>query len=190
MICDRAFFEEEFPRPHTQDVLHAVTQDGRTGDEIVRAAGRPADEFVFLTLGYLIVWGFVECVGGYDPKTSVREQRFRLTALGLAAAVTRKDAHATQKGTTMLSEEPGWYGAFTRAQAPGAYPNGQRIVKVRSEPGDSQPNGTPGTVLGSVAREGVIAYFIEWDTARREAVLVLASKTEPFGADDGTQNTR
>lgn len=49
-----------------------------------------------------------------------------------------------------LVDEPGWTGTFTRYQAKGAIPNGTRIVKAVSEPGDGTPDGTLGTVLGSI----------------------------------------
>lgn len=35
-------------------------------------------------------------------------------------------------------------------EAPGAYPNETRIVKVMSEPGDSHTNGAQGKVVGSL----------------------------------------
>lgn len=74
-----------------------------------------------------------------------------------------------------LREEPGWLGWFTREQADGALPNGTRIRKIKSEPLDSQPDGAPGTVLGSFAvdpeHERVrYCYFVEWDAVPRLAV--------------------
>jgi hypothetical protein len=64
---------------------------------------------------------------------------------------------------------------YTTDQAEGAIPNGERVIKVNSEPGDSNPNGTGGVVIGSIAvpkkaqdtlqRYDVKhGYFIEWDT--------------------------
>lgn len=71
-------------------------------------------------------------------------------------------------------EEAGWVGHFTRGQASGALPNGTRIVKTRSEPGDGTPDGTPGVVLGSFShpaiQDGAIMYFLEWASKPRVAV--------------------
>lgn len=90
----------------------------------------------------------------------------------------------------MIGYERGWVGGFTRDQAPGAYPCGSRIVKVRKEDGDSTPLGTGGTVLGSL--DGSVlghrnpdghvirfGYFVEWDTTPRVAVFVLDWKINP-----------
>jgi hypothetical protein len=75
-------------------------------------------------------------------------------------------------------EEPGWTGAFTRQQAPGAlFANTTRIRKDKSERGDATPLGTEGTVLGSYyVPERGFAYFVEWDDKPRLAVLVLGWK--------------
>jgi hypothetical protein len=96
-----------------------------------------------------------------------------------------------------LKTEVGWYGVFTRQQAAGAIANGERIVKVVAEEGDSQPVGALGTVLGSLGpfppeaaaeakaelvakglppRDVVFAYFVEWDAAPRQAVGVMDFK--------------
>jgi hypothetical protein len=79
-----------------------------------------------------------------------------------------------------FQHEPGWHGAFTRGQAPGAIPNGRRIVKTATEDGDTNPLGTMGTVLGSLSRpevlNGALMYFVEWDTMPRVAVGVIANK--------------
>lgn len=90
---------------------------------------------------------------------------------------------------TTIGYEPGWAGAFTRDHAPGAYPSGTRIVKVREEDGDSTPIGTGGTVLGSL--DGTLVeylnpeggrvwhfYFVEWDNRPRTAVGVMDWKVE------------
>jgi hypothetical protein len=84
--------------------------------------------------------------------------------------------------------EPGWTGIFTRHEAAGAIPNGERIVKATFEEGDSQPIGAPGTVLGSLPTMPAIAdeakergirppdaywYFIEWDARPRWALSVV-----------------
>ena len=66
-----------------------------------------------------------------------------------------------------LREEKGWAGTFTRNEAPGALPNGTRVCKVNSKPGDANPDGTLGVVLGSFPIEDPESparhfYFIEW----------------------------
>lgn len=74
-------------------------------------------------------------------------------------------------------QEPGWRGAFTRDEADGALPNGTAIQKVKSEPGDFNPIGARGTVLGSLRAPSLgVAYFIEWETLPRCAVVVAAWK--------------
>lgn len=75
-----------------------------------------------------------------------------------------------------LHHERGWVGAFTRAQAPGAIENGAEVVKVQTELGDTNPVGTKGAVLGSLLREGVHFYFVEWANAPRIAVGVMGWK--------------
>lgn len=77
----------------------------------------------------------------------------------------------------MATPRPGWLGGFTTMEAPGAYRNGTRIVKATSEDHDCHPNGSLGTVLGSVLHPDLgIAYFIEWDARPKCAVLVIAFK--------------
>lgn len=82
-----------------------------------------------------------------------------------------------------IGEQPGYNGAFTRDQAKGAIPNGTRITKINSEPGDTNADGSTGRVLGSVCfdYEGgpVIAYFVEWDARRHWAVLCVEKKLTP-----------
>ena len=86
-----------------------------------------------------------------------------------------------------IGYHPGYTGAFTRSEAEDAIPNGTTIVKSWSEPGDGTPNGTLGTVLGSidgalyapelVAKFGArFMYFIEWSTAPKVAVGVTDKK--------------
>lgn len=77
----------------------------------------------------------------------------------------------------MIKNHPGYFGAFTTAEASGAYPNGTRIQKVFTEEGDSTPLGVEGTVLGSIdSGELGIAYFVEWDNKPNIAVTVMAKK--------------
>jgi hypothetical protein len=79
-----------------------------------------------------------------------------------------------------LREYPGWFGIFTREQAPGALPNGTRIVKVQTEKGDAHPIGARATVLGSMAAPNVgLGYFVEWDAKPRCAVFVVDWKVRP-----------
>lgn len=81
-------------------------------------------------------------------------------------------------------EEPGWVGAFTRHQDPAGLPNGTRIVKANSEPGDGTPNGTAGIVLGSFSNpkvmDGMVLYFVEWSNRPRVAVGCIAYKVTRF----------
>lgn len=86
-----------------------------------------------------------------------------------------------------LGPQPGYTGGFTRSEAVGAVPNGGRIMKQKSEPGDAHPDGSLGTVLGSVDVVSIdpalarryasrFFYFIEWDAAPRVAVGVAGFK--------------
>lgn len=87
-----------------------------------------------------------------------------------------------------LFTETGWTGVFTRHETPGALPNGTRIVKAEVEPGDSQPLGALGKVIGSMPnvpevfeeakRKGLRPpnaywYFVEWDALPRHAVAIM-----------------
>lgn len=83
-----------------------------------------------------------------------------------------------------IGNERGWVGAFTRAQAVGAIPNGTRIRKVNSEHDDAHPDGTFGTVLGSIKSPDDLVhiadygYFVEWDPRPRCAIGVMSFKIE------------
>lgn len=76
-------------------------------------------------------------------------------------------------------------------EAPGAMPNGTRIVKLRIyDAVEAHPIGTPGTVLGSIplpeevtkelADRGVpdarFSYFVEWDPLPGYPVAVVGPK--------------
>lgn len=89
---------------------------------------------------------------------------------------------------TQRPTEAGWYGIFTRFQSEGAIPNGEAIVKVNSEPGDSVPDGERGKVLGSLPnipavseeakRKGIRPpdaywYFVEWASRPRCAIQLI-----------------
>jgi hypothetical protein len=79
--------------------------------------------------------------------------------------------------TINIKDVPGYWGAYTDDEAPGAYRNGTRIVKDVSEAGDATLTGATGKVLGSVSARGSgIAYFVEWDDRPGVAVLVVAVK--------------
>jgi hypothetical protein len=71
---------------------------------------------------------------------------------------------------------PGYAGLHSRDQAEGALPNGQRVVKVNSENGDSQRDGRRGTILGSLNSPKGIFYFVEWDTLPAMAVGTASFK--------------
>lgn len=81
-----------------------------------------------------------------------------------------------------IDHEPGWRGAFTRAQAAGAIPNGSTILKTAQEEGDATPLGTSGVVLGSISHpavaDGALCYFIEWANRPRAAVAVIGWKVQ------------
>ena len=81
---------------------------------------------------------------------------------------------------------------FTRAQADGAIPNGTRVRKVVSDPGDTHPVGSVGIVLGSFAApEPVPAfehvrhfYFIEWQQHPRVAMGITDFKVRPLAGGE------
>jgi hypothetical protein len=74
---------------------------------------------------------------------------------------------------------PGYTGAFTREDYEGAgIKAGGCVRKVNSERDDSHPNGSLGTVLGSIGVDGVYGYFVEWDVSPKTAVFVMAAKVE------------
>lgn len=76
-----------------------------------------------------------------------------------------------------LRTEQGWVGVFTRAQDPDAIPNGETVVKVAGEEGDTHPIGARATVLGSLSHPTIgIGYFVEWEDLPRHAVGVMAWK--------------
>lgn len=64
----------------------------------------------------------------------------------------------------------------TRPAVDGAWPNGSRVVKEISDPTDLHPNGSVGTVLGSLAVEGQgIAYVVIFDSI---SIPTLVSETK------------
>lgn len=86
-----------------------------------------------------------------------------------------------------LREFPGFSGLHTRAQAPGAMPNGTRVEKVASEPGDTHQDGAIARILGSIHHPMVgYGYFVAWDTHPRAAVFVAEARVKMTGeAGDG-----
>ena len=57
----------------------------------------------------------------------------------------------------------------TKNQAEGALPNGSRVEKVNTSPGDGHQDGAMGKIIGSVETPGVpgfpdrYVYFVAWD---------------------------
>jgi hypothetical protein len=74
----------------------------------------------------------------------------------------------------------GWSGPFTRQQSPLAkFTNGARIIKAKSEDGDSTANGVEGIILGSIGTpQHGVGYFVEWDNKPRAAVFVVEWKID------------
>lgn len=89
-----------------------------------------------------------------------------------------------------FGEHPGYLGVFTRNQAPGAYLNGSTVHKGTTEPGDATPEGTPGTVLGSIYDPELgYFYFVEWSNRPGMAIGVTSLKLKAAGRDEpGTVN--
>lgn len=76
-----------------------------------------------------------------------------------------------------LGPHPGWKGHFTRQEVLGMWKPGTPIVKADSEPGDTNPDGTRGIVLGCLHHPQVGGgYFVEWETSPRHAVFVTARR--------------
>jgi hypothetical protein len=71
---------------------------------------------------------------------------------------------------------------YTTDQAEGAISNGTKVVKVRSEKGDTNPVGTTGVVIGSMGGQlhgkPIIGYFVFWDHAPGVPVFVADFKIE------------
>ncbi len=78
------------------------------------------------------------------------------------------------------------YALFIMGEAPGAIPNGKRIVKSRCEVGDAHPLGSKGKVLSSITvtpeqnvKHGAneqFGYFVEWDSHPGVPCAVMGSK--------------
>lgn len=52
---------------------------------------------------------------------------------------------------------------YVPGQAEGAVPNGTRVRKVRSEPGDTFEDGVEGVILASHMISGEFGYFVAFD---------------------------
>lgn len=73
-----------------------------------------------------------------------------------------------------LRAEPGWLGAFTRAQADCArFRNGSRVAKHGSDGTDAHKDGALATVLGSIESPVGMIYFVEWDDSPRIACAII-----------------
>jgi hypothetical protein len=81
--------------------------------------------------------------------------------------------------TGTLKAHPGYHGMFTTDNYAGAMPHGTRVRKRNSELGDAHPNGSVGTILGSIGHAEIgTFYFVEWDRLPRVAVGCIALKVE------------
>jgi len=73
-------------------------------------------------------------------------------------------------------------------QQEGALPNGARVSKTNSEPGDGHQDGARGTILGSVADPDnadpeiakQIGYFVEWDDRPGLPVAIASHRISPI----------
>lgn len=81
--------------------------------------------------------------------------------------------------------------ALFHDDAPGALPNGTRIVKCNSTPGDTHPDGHPGTVYSSMASPEELkkerpdvdyGYFVIWD-GFPYPVMVMSNRIKPMGKE-------
>lgn len=83
----------------------------------------------------------------------------------------------------VIRDWPDYIGKFVRDQAAGAIPNGHRIVKMNTQPGDLNRDGATGTVIGSIdvvkaapslanEHRTRYLYFIEWDEMPKVVVAI------------------
>lgn len=86
---------------------------------------------------------------------------------------------------SVLTNEPGMIGAICRDYVPGMAPNGSRMRKVRSDPGDAHRDGARCVVLGSFSRNGAAGYFVEFDDAPGVSSLVAAHRLQLDEGDAG-----
>lgn len=93
-----------------------------------------------------------------------RKQRRKIKELRQAARDGELELVTGQLGDPRMADADGF--GMLSGQAIGAIPNGTRIVKAKSEEGDTTPTGAGGKVLSSVYDQTVgpyIFYFVEWD---------------------------
>lgn len=104
----------------------------------------------------------------------------------------RTSVGASMANAFGIAFHPGYAGAFTRGQAQGAYECGSRVIKANSEAGDANPDGSLGTVLGSIkapsgmsnpAYAGKIMYFVEWDARPKHAIGIIETKLKLGNGD-------
>lgn len=98
-----------------------------------------------------------------------------MTDLPKGHQVEVDEAYAAAVG---IQYYPGFISPFTRDQAPGALPNGTRVVKVKEDDSsDLHSIGEMGTILGSLSHPAVgIGYFVQWDSRPRMPTFVVAGK--------------
>jgi hypothetical protein len=72
---------------------------------------------------------------------------------------------------------------WTEEEAPGALPNGTKIVKVAADPDDMRPLGATGVVIGSLGPVNLpgwehvkYGYFVRWDDAPEWPTAVMDFK--------------
>jgi hypothetical protein len=73
--------------------------------------------------------------------------------------------------------------AFDPSEAPGAWPNGTKVRKANSEPGDGHRDGALAVVRGSVGpdpRWGYFGYFVEWDDLPGVPVFIASPRLEKY----------
>jgi hypothetical protein len=75
-----------------------------------------------------------------------------------------------------IEEHEGWIGPFSTRQVEGAIENGAKVVKIRSEKGDTHPVGSTGKVLGSISNGAMLAYWVEWDAHPKHAIFIVGFK--------------
>lgn len=66
---------------------------------------------------------------------------------------------------------------FSDAEAAGAWPNGTRVRKVGTSPGDAHHDGALAVVRGSMGPAlGTYGYFVEWDDLPSVPVFVAGTR--------------
>ena len=78
------------------------------------------------------------------------------------------------------------------SEAPGALPNGTRILKINSKDEDTHGDGAAGTVTGSLSvpeepefADETYFYFIEWDDLPALPIGIRGSRIRAAEADIG-----